>query len=299
MAAQVIAPQRRADDGLLETALGIAQTVFKVRMDDKQLAKAQELANQKEKNQLTENDRKASLDFAKDFEVVQPTVAGAIDPQTAGLSLPRGINIPQGMAIRPRSIGLEEIKLAQASSEKDKDRKSDIEKALVAKQNSDSKESKITGQTAQNIGDLQTVNQSIDALWQDYQALAATTGSGVAQYFPGSDADKFNQKSRVAVQNIGYALEGGKMTDSDRDFYNQMLPKPSDNNERALAKIEALKQYAQRKFQGLKGGLEQSGFNVSGIKDNAPKQEAQSSGPTLEDLIAEKQRRMKQGTAQK
>lgn len=294
MPTAVIMPQSRANNGddLLQTAIGLARDVYKVRMDDKQLAKAQELAAQKEANNISEADRKESLAFAKDFEVVKPDVAGAIDPRAAGLALPRGLQLPEGMAIRPRSISENEAKLA---FEKQK-HAADI--ASKAGNSNDQKFSKITGQTAETIGNLTTVADSIKQLSKDWDSLASGFGSSLTQFGAGSDANQYNKKMDVAIQNIGYALEGGKMTDGDRAYYREMMPKPTDTVDQKNAKITALKEYAQRKFKGTVNALRQTGFDVANIQEPDFGLDENDKEDIVARAIAEKQRRQQMGTAQ-
>lgn len=226
---------------ILGAALGLAKDIYRVKMDDKQLAKAQELAQVKQQEALSADDKKLawqSQENEKDrmskAEIERERIAANKDLKAKELALKL-----------PASAG----------------------GALKMPGEKTGKESKITGTVAENIGSLSTVGESIKALEQDYNALASGVGSSLLQFGQGTNADQYNQKARVAVQNIGYALEGGKMTDSDREFYKQMTPQPEDSNARAAAKILALKQYAQRKFKGVVDGLKQSGFDISQIRE--------------------------------
>lgn len=126
--------------------------------------------------------------------------------------------------------------------------------------------------------------------------------SGLAANFEvgetGKKAKALNAKLRANAQSIGKYLEGGKLTDSDIKRYEAMLPNLNDSPEAAAQKTEVLKGLiAERQaseIQALKsGGYNTGSLSASGSRGQAPAQGASKSGPSLEDLMAEKERRKK------
>lgn len=101
------------------------------------------------------------------------------------------------------------------------------------------------------------------------KAFKEKTGffSGIAQHLPGTDASKYVDQKKVAAQGVGYIMEGGKLTDSDREMYLDMMPNPGDSVARAAQKFENIrKDIVGRKLSKLEG-LGRAGYNVSGFAD--------------------------------
>src|SRR5687767_2058701 len=88
---------------VLAAALGVARDLYKVNMDEKATLAANALAEKKLAQNLSEDEAKAGRDFLEKNEIVAPTARGAINPNQVGLQLPKGLKIPDGMAVRPRS----------------------------------------------------------------------------------------------------------------------------------------------------------------------------------------------------
>jgi hypothetical protein len=259
-------------------------------MDNKALDAANKIKADLAAKENDVEDQKQGIEFYEKNEIVPLGTKGAVDPSAIGLRTPRSFNLPQGMGIRPRSVSEMEAKLA-FEGKKHADE-------LASKKATADNGNKLTGQIAEDIGNLKTVSSSITDLGKDWDALASQTGSSIGQFIPGASANQYNDKARVAVQNIGYALEGGKMTDSDRDFYGQMTPKATDNVAQKDAKILALKQYAKKKWDGKMSALKEGGFNVANIEqpDFGLNDDSE---PTFEEAMAERLKRQKTGTAQK
>jgi hypothetical protein len=67
--------------------------------------------------------------------------------------------------------------------------------------------------------------------------------------------------SGTILQNISKTLEGGKLTDADRIFYQGMLPTEKDTPEAAIQKIEQLERMNAMKRDSIMGSLESAGFS--------------------------------------
>lgn len=304
MPVSVVMPNSGANERNIEilgTALSLARDFYKVKMDDKALDAANKLSGEKETRVAAEKKAADEVAFNKEF-VLAPEA-------------PNAFQLPgrEGRYIT-RAEAQQKEKMAFDASQKERDRRTDLEKAsMLAQTKADG--NKITGQMAEDIGNLKTVGKSIDALGKDWESLASQKGASISQFMPGSFANQYNNKARVAVQNIGYALEGGKMTDSDREFYGKMTPTATDNADQKNSKIKALKEYAQRKWEGKLSALKESGFNVAnietpdfGLQEEKPKTELTLS-PELQKFSPEeikaaalnllKQRQGQTGTASK
>jgi hypothetical protein len=66
-----------------------------------------------------------------------------------------------------------------------------------------------------------------------------------------------------ASQIIGKALEGGKLTDQDRIYYQGLLPKQSDTPSTALAKIDQLERMVADQQNAALDTYRKAGLNVS------------------------------------
>jgi hypothetical protein len=71
-----------------------------------------------------------------------------------------------------------------------------------------------------------------------------------------------------AAQTIGKALEGGKMTDQDRLFYQNMLPTNANTPEIALNKVGLLRRMIEQKRQADLGTFSKAGLNVKNFAPN-------------------------------
>jgi hypothetical protein len=74
------------------------------------------------------------------------------------------------------------------------------------------------------------------------------------------------------LQNIGKSLEGGKMTDQDRVFYQEIMATKTNTPEAALKKIEGIERMVQnKKLADLrtygKAGYDVSGFEMPVVQD--------------------------------
>lgn len=131
----------------------------------------------------------------------------------------------------------------------------------------------VSGEVAQNIGKFDAAMDHIGRLENEWLEKTGVF-SGAMQYVAGTDAAQYRDAAKVAGQDIGQILEGGKLTDSDRDFYIDMMPTAGDSEERAAEKFRRLKEYvASRKASSVEGAR-QAGFNTAGftpLEPTAPK----------------------------
>lgn len=124
----------------------------------------------------------------------------------------------------------------------------------------------VSGEVAQNIGKYDAAMTQIASLEKDWKGKTGFF-SGVAQYVPGTDAAQYVDAQKLAAQDIGQIVEGGKLTDSDFERYLEMMPTAGDSEERAGEKFERLKNYiAERKKTSIEGAT-QAGLNTSGFKE--------------------------------
>ena len=75
---------------------------------------------------------------------------------------------------------------------------------------------------------------------------------------------------RSVVQNIGKSLEGGKMTDSDRAYYESMLPQAKDSPEVAMGRVEVLERMLQTRKKTDLDAFGRAGLNVSNFEVPVP-----------------------------
>lgn len=128
----------------------------------------------------------------------------------------------------------------------------------------------VTASEAGNIGTMEAVNKALDKVYEDYKSNASQGGSGITGFFPGSKANIYKSSLKPAAQIIGTSLEGGKLSDADAERYAAMLPQPTDTNEQAMAKLNALKEMAQIKLEGQVGGLKKAGYDTAQFESGLP-----------------------------
>jgi hypothetical protein len=92
-----------------------------------------------------------------------------------------------------------------------------------------------------------------------------------ASYNPWDEQGKtVDAALKLVAQDVGKALEGGKLTDADISRYRAMLPQVTDTPEIAKGKLAQVKRMvAQKQMADLKI-LQQSGYNVAEIKGREP-----------------------------
>jgi hypothetical protein len=243
---------------LLSTAINLAKDVYKVSMDEKQTARLQDIAKVNREADLDKDQQKQVIDFTKDFEVVDPTKPGAIDPGATGLRLPKGINLPQGMAIRPRSISEKEASLAGAKAEKEADRLNQrIIAGINAATKKDTQENKPTTEgerlTAVYGQRLEQANNILQDLESDPNAGLTNWDTAFALNLPNSMQGKSTQKFEQAKRNfLNAALRkesGASISPEERESGNlQYFPQFGDTPE----VLEQKRQNRQLVIDGFK-----------------------------------------------
>lgn len=130
-------------------------------------------------------------------------------------------------------------------------------------------QSKLPAGEAAKLGGADSAVRAIDELSSDWDAKAGSTGAGLKQFVPGTDANLFLPGLRTTTQIVGTFLEGGKLTDADVPKYAAMMPQPSDTKAQKDAKIAALKRLIEGKRSGEAGALKGAGYRVP--ESDAPK----------------------------
>ena len=77
--------------------------------------------------------------------------------------------------------------------------------------------------------------------------------------------------AKLAAQNIGKSLEGGKLTDADIERYRAMLPNMTDAPEVAAEKLNIVRRLVMQRRQADLGAFGKAGYNVSNFEAVAPK----------------------------
>jgi len=97
----------------------------------------------------------------------------------------------------------------------------------------------------------------VERVFQENQGAFDPIRGRLASLNPYDDtANKINQASLVAAQNIGRALEGGKLTDNDIARYQRALPNINDTPDQAQNKINELRRLVtlqKQNYVGLQG----------------------------------------------
>lgn len=129
----------------------------------------------------------------------------------------------------------------------------------------------IPAEQAGALGELEAGGKEVDALEKDWSDLASHWTAPIAQFLPGTDAKRFDDSRLAAAQRIGTIIEQGKLTDSDlKDKYVPLMPAQSDSKERKDAKLARLRRMLEDSRSARISGLDQAGFNTSGIRRTAP-----------------------------
>jgi hypothetical protein len=305
-------PVSRAPDDtaqVLGAAIGIARDIYKVKMDNKALDAANKLKAETADKEASDLDRKESLAFAEKFEIVDPKAKGAIDVAAAGLQLPRGINLPQGMAIRPRSVSENEAKLAadyrskQLLAEQKAPPQTMGQRALDTSFALDFNDWETTGKSTvqKNLGLL---NEAIATLEERQNDLIGTSGrftGNLPDFARSEESVRLRDDVHRAAQATLRATLGPAFTEKEGErimnaSYNEKLS-PAENIKKIRSTINELVQNANNMEQRARF-FEENG-TLSGYRSGGGSAVAEDKGPSLEELMAEKARRQKTGTAQK
>lgn len=122
----------------------------------------------------------------------------------------------------------------------------------------------ITVSEAANLGAIKKQLGTVKSLRDDYSNMVGK-GSSITQFIPGTEAAAFTDKQRLAAQEIGTALEGGKLTDFDFQKYMSLMPQQGDSQKRAKEKLDALEKIVKDKYNSSLDAFGQAGYNVSGF----------------------------------
>lgn len=125
-------------------------------------------------------------------------------------------------------------------------------------------EGRLPAGEAAKLGGSDAALKAIDELSSEWDSKASSTGSGLMQYVPGSDANLYMPSLKTTTQVIGTFLEGGKLTDADVPKYAAMMPQPSDTKAVKEAKVAALKRLISEKRASEGQALQGSGYRVPG-----------------------------------
>lgn len=90
-----------------------------------------------------------------------------------------------------------------------------------------------------------------------------------------TEAQAFDAQLKLVAQNVGKALEGGKLAEGDIARYRKMLPNLSDTPAVAKRKVQALRELVRQKQQSDIETAKKARFDVSGFEGTAtppPKQ---------------------------
>ena len=108
----------------------------------------------------------------------------------------------------------------------------------------------------------------VERVLQENQGAFDPIRGRLASLNPYDDtANKINQASLVAAQNIGRALEGGKLTDNDIARYQRALPNINDTPDQAQNKIDELRRLVTLQKQNYVGLQDQFGGGGNTLQD--------------------------------
>jgi hypothetical protein len=142
-------------------------------------------------------------------------------------------------------------------------------KELQLKEADTGKGTKLTSEQTQVLAGFDSANKQIEEIEKRIQEnidiMGPITGifSGKAGY--GTKAKAFDARMKLAAQDIGTALERGKLTDADIDRYRQMLPNLRDTPEVAREKAILLRELIATKRAATIEAMGSGGYNVSKI----------------------------------
>lgn len=164
---------------------------------------------------------------------------------------------------------IERQKLAQNQ------KKLEMENAeALAKASAGPKPHILTTEQSKGLADLNASEQQLDALEgaiiQNAGSMGPIAGRLAALNPYGTEAKAFDAQMKLAAQNIGKSLEGGKLTDGDIARYREMLPDLKDTPEVASAKLAGVKTLLRQRKSAELGTLRKSGYDVSHFGEEDP-----------------------------
>ena len=81
---------------------------------------------------------------------------------------------------------------------------------------------------------------ALEDLISSYEGASGPVAGGIAKRIPGTEARKINSEFSRITQSIATSLEGGKLSDRDREFYKTITPQVDDTKAERDYKIDSL-----------------------------------------------------------
>lgn len=279
---------------ILGTALSLARDVFKVRMDDKALDAANKLSGEKETRVAAEKKAADEVAFNKEF-VLAPEA-------------PNAFQLPgrEGRYIT-RAEAQQKEKMAFDASQKERDRRTDIEKAsMLAQTKADAKQPTEGERLTALYGKrLEQANNQLNNI----EGAATSAGSYLESWLPSALQSKERQLLEQSQRNfITAALRkesGASISPTEFDTAkSQYFAQPGDSPE-VVAQKKANRELVIQGFQVAAGKGYDNLTAQMGKSGSAPAADKKMEIPGVgvvsrEDILKELQRRQGQtGTASK
>jgi hypothetical protein len=143
------------------------------------------------------------------------------------------------------------------------------EREVVAKETESGKGSKMTSEQTKIMADFTSADRQMSEIENRIDENADIMGpvvgrvAGAAGY--GTKAKAFDARMKIAAQDIGKALEGGKLAEGDVPRYRAMLPNLQDTPEVAREKAALIRELIANKRAAAVQAFEAGGYNVSKI----------------------------------
>jgi hypothetical protein len=253
---------------------------------DELIAQYRALEQDGEENQLT-NAQKALIGLAP---IAAGAIGGALTGEPGGLGLGLAAGGQAGVkaleTIREeekerrkfgKELGLKSAELTAKQAEREQDRlmkERDLAlkaREVAVKEGEGTKGGKIiTGSETKGLADLDTAENQLNDIMMGIEKNAAIMGpvrGKISTINPfATDARVFDAQMKLAAQNIGVSLEGGKLTDEDIGRYRKMLPNIDDTPDVAKGKIDLVRGMIQARRQSAISNLQKAGYGVSGFQ---------------------------------
>lgn len=115
---------------------------------------------------------------------------------------------------------------------------------------------------------LDSAATQLQQLKAEIEKNKGSMGPGIGSLsalIPNSNAARLNSRLALIAQNVGKGLEGGKLTDADREYYRkEVAPSVNLTYEDALARIAMLEQDLMTKKNALNSAYSGGGYNLQG-----------------------------------
>lgn len=150
----------------------------------------------------------------------------------------------------------------------------EIERGKAKKEAKEDKGSKLTSEQTQILSGYDSGDKQLQEIEKRIDENSAIMGpiygrvSGGLGY--GTAAKAFDARMKLAAQDIGKSLEGGKLAEGDVPRYREMLPNITDTPEVAKEKIAILREQIATKRQAAINTFGAGGYNVSKLIDSGP-----------------------------